>query len=442
MKSIVRFWLLLILILNSVYSFAQDFIKISGKILDSESNTAIPYVSISILGKSIGTIANNTGEFAFNIPKEYFNDSITFSSMGYKNLKICVKDKQPETIFLYPYIYNLESVTIIDKEISSKEILKKVKQNLKNNYKSEPYIADTYYREYTKEDSTFVRAHELALSIYNDGILSIRNYYPTKIEGIRLSKNLSKNAKLIQMNLNELNLLFTDNWTIIDYLKSFKRVKFRVDTIEFLNKQFVYILKGRVNLSKNDTISNKNTFNIISDKNGNILSNEELSTSDLADENDTLIEKATYNELKLNKNSSYYEDIELHVNASDFGIIYAKYIVKPPRNSSIFWIKELETITTFEKQQNSYFPKLMIFNQETVFYSENKEVTKKTYSLMTLNKIKFNVKPLKEEETIGKTCDNYYLDNYKYNAKFWDNYNYFPDDKLRKKVFKDLGKTH
>ena len=59
---------------------------------------------------------------------------------------------------------------------------------------------------------------------------------------------------------------------------------------------------------------------------------------------------------------------------------------------------------------------------------------------LSVNNIKFNVKPFKEEETIGKTCDNYYLDNYKYNAKFWDNYNYFPDDKLRKKVFTDIEK--
>src|SRR5215204_1088351 len=62
-------------------------ITISGKVIDRETKSPMPFASVYIKGKSIGTVTNLHGEFDFHIPDEYRNEILVTSMLGYHNFE-------------------------------------------------------------------------------------------------------------------------------------------------------------------------------------------------------------------------------------------------------------------------------------------------------------------------------------------------------------------
>ena len=76
--------LVLIIVWNNPI-FCQ--IKINGKLTDSKSKIALPYVNIGIKAKNIGTMSQVDGSFAITIPSTHISDTLTFSLIGYHEFK-------------------------------------------------------------------------------------------------------------------------------------------------------------------------------------------------------------------------------------------------------------------------------------------------------------------------------------------------------------------
>ncbi len=80
----------LLLVLFSPLLYGQHDYK--GIVIDSKTKETLPYVNIGILNKGIGTVSDNEGVFHLNIDTNNFtkNDTLQFSSLGYKTIKIAV----------------------------------------------------------------------------------------------------------------------------------------------------------------------------------------------------------------------------------------------------------------------------------------------------------------------------------------------------------------
>jgi hypothetical protein len=65
-------------------SGAYGQVEIRGTTIDKKHGSAVPYVNIGIRGTATGTASFETGEFRISIPNEHINDSLTFSTIGYK----------------------------------------------------------------------------------------------------------------------------------------------------------------------------------------------------------------------------------------------------------------------------------------------------------------------------------------------------------------------
>ncbi len=123
-----------ILFLLSLTSFSQNLAK--GIIRNSENHKIIPYVNIGISKKNIGTISNEEGKFELEIPLDLENDTITFSSIGYKSKSIPVKLlltnlKLRPFIELLPEIIELKEVVVKNKALKEKIIGNKSKSKAK-----------------------------------------------------------------------------------------------------------------------------------------------------------------------------------------------------------------------------------------------------------------------------------------------------------------------
>ena len=95
-----------------------------GKVLSSETNSGIGFVNIGIIGKNIGTVSDESGNYTIIIDSIYDHDSLRFSMIGYEPKSFLIsyfKENSIKIVSLKPIIYNIQEVKVIyrkPKEIS------------------------------------------------------------------------------------------------------------------------------------------------------------------------------------------------------------------------------------------------------------------------------------------------------------------------------------
>jgi len=116
----IRIILTVIIVINAFLLSGQQKIYIKGTIYDSSTLIPAEYVNVGISGRNIGTVSCNSGLFELEIPGGLVNDSLTFSKIGYfdlkKSIKVLSKEK-PNKIYIAPKTYQLDQVTIISEHL-------------------------------------------------------------------------------------------------------------------------------------------------------------------------------------------------------------------------------------------------------------------------------------------------------------------------------------
>jgi hypothetical protein len=87
-----------------------------GKVLSSETNSALDYVNVVVCGKNTGTVSDKHGIFNLNLDQADDNDTLQFSMVGYECKSVCIRDFKNDTsknIYLKPRYYALEDVAVV-----------------------------------------------------------------------------------------------------------------------------------------------------------------------------------------------------------------------------------------------------------------------------------------------------------------------------------------
>ncbi len=109
MKHLPRIIFTFLLLVSWSSLYAQQ-INISGKVID-ETNQALPGVSITIKGTTIGTITGIDGSYSLSVPDK--SATLVFSFIGFEDQEIVVGDQSSINIQLVPSIHNLDEVVAI-----------------------------------------------------------------------------------------------------------------------------------------------------------------------------------------------------------------------------------------------------------------------------------------------------------------------------------------
>jgi hypothetical protein len=203
--------------LLSLCSYSQTHIIVKGIILDQKTNQAIPYASISIYGLSIGVVSNESGEFLFKIPVTLSDKNLCVSSLGYntytKPLSSFLVDSY-NIIKLELKAYTIEEVRIAGKRknLSPSKIVELAIQKILDNYPTEPYVMQGYYREYVKQGSKkYLNLLESAIVIKDRGFKTSGLPYRAYLLQMRYNKDYEtdkdfqtkySNDKRIEKNYN------------------------------------------------------------------------------------------------------------------------------------------------------------------------------------------------------------------------------------------------
>jgi hypothetical protein len=164
--KIAKVVLLLFVLFYSYTSHSQNVIVIKGLTIDAVSKQPLPFCSIGISKKSIGTLSNDKGEFILKISENYRNDTLQVSSVGYNLFKVAIAQldvNENLEVNLLPSTVDLKEVIVIEATKLVKNALKKIKVN----YNKDPLIMEGFYRESVK------LADKDIYFAYSEGILQM-----------------------------------------------------------------------------------------------------------------------------------------------------------------------------------------------------------------------------------------------------------------------------
>ena len=153
---------LLIALLPFCPAFGQAPISLQGKVTDKSTGEPLAYATIYLVGTSIGTTANQTGDFVFKIPATAESQIVAVSYVGYQSVRINRHDIiQPyRSISLEPVSVALEEVVV--KPIDPLAIVYNSIEKFSRNYASAPYTVDGFQREYVTADRKIIQLLEVA----------------------------------------------------------------------------------------------------------------------------------------------------------------------------------------------------------------------------------------------------------------------------------------
>ena len=104
-------------------------VSCKGVLTDSTTGAAVEFANIGIIGKGIGTVSNERGQYSFIVPDSLSAEFVKISMLGYKAKTFLLKDLQK-----HPEVRLSQSSTLLNEvSVSVKRINVKV---LGNNTKS------------------------------------------------------------------------------------------------------------------------------------------------------------------------------------------------------------------------------------------------------------------------------------------------------------------
>jgi|LakMenE01Jun11ns_1017448.scaffolds.fasta_scaffold9828229_2 hypothetical protein len=235
-------------ILLAINVFGQDtYLSIKGKLVDSHSKEPIPYASIYIKGKSIGTTTNEDGRFLFHVPSQFAKDTLIVSVIGYNDFTSTVRllTEKESMIELKQDNTLLNDVTIRASkiELTGKDIVKKAVANIPKNYPMKPFIIEGFFRDLQIENGKAVELLEAALRFrykdYNPG------YEDVEIIEVRRSYNKRHPINGTYDRQNSIIDLMEDNYVKHRFgPMSTKGWRFEVDSVLSYNNLTLYKITG------------------------------------------------------------------------------------------------------------------------------------------------------------------------------------------------------
>jgi len=235
------FFIIIFLFIDATLFCQTNKIHINLIVLDDGTLLPVPYVHLFIKGEHIGTITNEEGKVVFKIDSIYADDTIFLSCIGYETRNEPIKkliDNAINEIRLEKQIYFIDDVEVASK--ISKSIVKSAIESILDNYPSEKYHFNGYFRTALKENEDFVRYLEASVNVFDKGFHKKKGVY-AKINQLRKTNDF-RNYKWEEGNNYLADCLYDpiryrEKILDIDYIDSWD---FKIENVTYLDSSLVY----------------------------------------------------------------------------------------------------------------------------------------------------------------------------------------------------------
>jgi hypothetical protein len=151
--------------IDSTLISQKKFVTIRGSVFDRKEGEPIPFCNIALIGKGLGAMSNNDGNFSVKIPIAYLNDTLQFSCLGFKPVEIVVASAVDSLlqIMLDKTVFHLKTIEVVHYQPAV--LLQKYFDNLDRNYESEYTLLTSFYREIILENNQYADVSEAVLNV-------------------------------------------------------------------------------------------------------------------------------------------------------------------------------------------------------------------------------------------------------------------------------------
>jgi hypothetical protein len=169
---------------------ANNKVIVSGKVF-TRKNIPVPFASIYIENKSLGTIANAEGVFRFVLPNDFTSDTLTVSSMGYESVKIAPEEYLTGELNLNLRTANIPIKDVIVRPQIPENIVMDSYNSRLQNYSNNYVIMSAFFRESSKQDDDYISLSEALIEIKKSSYASEINDLVRLVKG-RNGTNIKK----------------------------------------------------------------------------------------------------------------------------------------------------------------------------------------------------------------------------------------------------------
>lgn len=252
-----------LLFFSCLFLTSYSYSQITGKCVDNYGK-GIPYVNISIKGKSIGTVSNITGNFFIKNPSINEKDSLIFSHLNFEKQTKGIPLKTNE-IQLGSKIERLKEVVVSSKKRKFKEKIvgtKTVSENIVTCFNSSDLGAEIGKIITVKKNKFYdLKSIQFNIPVFEYKSATFRiNFYNINDDSINLLKengtdNVIKITKsgMVKFDLSDQYLSFDNDFLVavewIDFENN-GNIENEYNTIKFSSTFFSgpYVFRDNVNL--------------------------------------------------------------------------------------------------------------------------------------------------------------------------------------------------
>ncbi|MGE0770776.1 MAG: carboxypeptidase-like regulatory domain-containing protein [Cyclobacteriaceae bacterium] len=388
-------WLLIILLSSQVTANGQT-ITISSKAVDLETKEPLPFASIGIKDKPIGTITNLQGEFDFHIPNEYRNDILVISMLGYQNFEAPVWsliNNTPAAIEMRKSTTVLDEVIVKD-SLRGGEILRIALSRIEENYPMNPFMMEGFYRDVKKIGGTYVSLLEAAVKVYDEDYAEPRNKFKLRerVALLEVRRSLGYSHRFTA---------YFDEGNLLEDLLLHNNIRYR----QFPEEDIFFASLKR----EYDSYYNGHDIFVVT-------------------------HKSTY-------------QLKLYIDKQTYGIVHLEYEnpqqeVIRKRKGLVSKFVYLKRMIDFRSYEGKLFLNYISLNSQVNWYDLRTDELRFETELMQ-NLLINRIEP-DTDERIGTTekMKGYGLQyqDLPYNKTFWDDYNVIKESPLDRQIIKDLEK--
>jgi hypothetical protein len=150
---------------ENIQPLQLQHIIVRGNVTDLKSAEPVSFCNISVVGKALGTMSNNNGNYTIKIPAKFQKDTLRFTCLGYSPFDIPIANIADSilNVRLDKTVYHLKTVDVVHYQPAS--VLQNFFDHLSKNYNDEYTLFTTFYREIVQENSSYTEVSEAVLNI-------------------------------------------------------------------------------------------------------------------------------------------------------------------------------------------------------------------------------------------------------------------------------------
>lgn len=167
LNRVISFVFAIIAFFSTTIIYGQNYIQVTGRVVDSLTHKPLPYTTIKIVGTTQGIITNEKGYFQILIPDSLRNKDLNFSFMGYNSFRESISSLRNKNNLISLGQSKFKIPEVIIRQNTPEMIIKMAIRRIKDNYPDKPYASNGYYREVLKENGNYIQYLEAYLNTYN-----------------------------------------------------------------------------------------------------------------------------------------------------------------------------------------------------------------------------------------------------------------------------------